>query len=388
MTLEEIKVASIEQVEARTKELRELNLDEVENYDELSKEIDALKERRMSLLNDEKAKKEIREKIADGTIETRKIKKPMEEERKMELTKENYLSSKEYRSAFCKNLLGRELNTEERAAIALAGANPVVPVQLQNSIISKAKEYAPVLNDITLLHVNGAVKFAVEGEVTEATNHTENAAITASTDTLVEVSLSTYEITKLIQISSSVKSMAIDAFEAWIVDMLAQSLSMKIESLVFKGTGSGQAKGIDKITWNTTNSVTVAKAGSLTAANVFSLVGLLKTGYARNAKFYMNRTTLFNEFLPLEDKSKNSLVVREGNNYYVLGIPVELTDSIANSEAILGDMKKYVANMAEEMHVVNGFDIDHNAYKYLGVCQFDGKPAIEEAFVKLVKSAS
>ena len=99
----------------------------------------------------------------------------------------------------------------------------------------------------------------------------------------------------------------------------------------------------------------------------------------------MNRKTLFSDFLPLVDKSKNDLVVANGGTYYVLGTPVALTDSIADDEAILCDPKKYVANMAEQMGVKNSYDIDTNSYKYLGVAQFDGKPAIEEAFVKLVK---
>ena len=102
----------------------------------------------------------------------------------------------------------------------------------------------------------------------------------------------------------------------------------------------------------------------------------------------MNRQTLFSEFLPLQDKSKNDLVVQTNGGYYLLGIKVELTDSIAKSEAILGNMKKYVANLNEAINVKTAYDINTNSYKYLGVANFDGKPAIEEAFVKLVKASS
>lgn len=385
MTLEEIKKASIDAIEQRMKEIRSINLDECKNLEELDKEIDALEERKKELRKDADAKKELRRKILNGEVETRIIDKPQEEKR-MVLTKDNYLSSKEYRSGFLKKLMGRELNSEERAAIALSGADPVVPEPLQNDILKKAKEYAPVLNDITLLNVNGAVKFAVEGTNEQASVHTENSTINAASDTMVEVSLSTYEITKLIQISASVKSMTIQAFEAWLVEQLAEAISMKIENLVFNGNGSSESKGIDKISWSESNSVTVASSSQTTAQNIFDLMGLLKTGYARGAKWYMNRQTLFSEFLPLQDKSKHDLVVQVNGEYFVLGVKVELTDSIKKSEAILGNMKKYVANLAEAMNVKNAFDINTNSYKYLGVAQFDGKPAIEEAFVKLVKA--
>jgi hypothetical protein len=50
-------------------------------------------------------------------------------------------------------------------------------------------------------------------------------------------------------------------------------------------------------------------------------------------------------------------------------------------------MKKYVANLAEDVNVKSAYDIDTNSYKYLGVAIFDGKPAIEEAFVQIKKGA-
>ena len=384
MTLEEIRTLSIEDVEKRMNEIRSMDLDKAENIEELTKEVDALTERRNALKADASAKKELRAKIAEGAVQTTAIEKP-KENRTMTLTKENYRASEEYRSAFLNNLMGRQLNEEQRAAFALAGVDPVIPESMQTSIITKVKEYAPILSEITLLNVNGTVKFAVEGTVAGADIHAENAEITAATDTLVEVTLSTYEVTKLVQISDSVRTMTINAFESWLIDNLSESIAIKIEYLIWNGTGSSQAKGINTITFDAAHKVEVAKSASLTAQNVFDLFGKLKTGYARNAKIYMNRKTLFSDFLPLEDKSKNNLVVENGGTYYVLGTPVELTDSIADHEAVMFDPKKYVANMPENTNIKQSVDLRHNAYLYLGVAQFDGKPALEEAFVKLVK---
>lgn len=384
MTLEEIRTLSIEDVEKRMNEIRSIDLDKADNIEELTKEVDALTERRNALKEDASAKKELRAKIAEGAVQTTAIDKP-KENRTMNLTKENYRASEEYRSAFLNNLMGRQLNEEQRAALTLAGVDPVVPEVTQNNIIKKVKEYAPILSEITLLNVNGAVKLSVEGTVAGADTHAENGEITASTDTLVEVTLSTYEVTKLIQISDSVKTMTINAFESWLVDNLSESIAIKIESLIWNGTGSAQAKGINTITFDAAHKVEVAKSASLTAQNVFDLFGKLKTGYARGAKIYMNRKTLFSDFLPLVDKAKNDLVVSTGGTYYVLGTPVELTDSIADHEAILCNPKKYVANMPESTNIKQSDDLRHNAYLYLGVAQFDGKPALDEAFVKLVK---
>ena len=294
----------------------------------------------------------------------------------------------EYRSAWLKNLRRLPLTDAEKRAYANASGTgaEVVPTQTANEIISKVKKLAPMLNEVTLLHVKGAVKFAVEGTNNDAAIHKENAAITAAADTLTTVTLTGYEIIKLVQISDTVMTMSIAAFENWIVDMLAEAIARKVEDFFINGTGSSQPKGIDKAnTWGATNSVTVAKAGSLTAANVQTLIGLLNAGYDRNAKFVMSKKTLFTDFMPLQDTSKNHIVTVQGNSYFVYGYPVLLSDYVKEHEAFLGDFKKVCANLAEDINVKNAYDIDTNSYKYSGIAIFDCTPAIGEAFVKLVK---
>ena len=171
--------------------------------------------------------------------------------------------------------------------------------------------------------------------------------------------------------------------------MLVESIADKISNMIINGTGSSQAKGIEKAnTWGDTNSVSVAKTGSLTAANVQTLIGLLGGGYDANAKFIMSKKTLYTDFMPLQDNSKNDIVTREGRNYYVYGYPVLIDSRVTEHEAYLGDLKKYIGNLAESVNVKADFDIDTNSNKYLGVAIFDGAPALGEAFVKLVKATS
>lgn len=296
-----------------------------------------------------------------------------------------------YRVAFFKRLQGKELSPEELTAYSsgASSAGAVIPTQTAEEIITKLKERAPLLQEITLLQVQGNVTFAVEGTNNAAAIHTENDSITPAADTLVKVSLSGWEVTKLIQVSDTVKTMSINAFEGWLVDMLVESIADKISDMIINGTGSSQAKGIEKAnTWGDTNSVSVAEAGSLTAANVQTLIGLLGGGYDANAKFIMSKKTLYTDFMPLQDNSKNDIVTREGRSYYVYGYPVLIDSRVTEHEAYLGDLKKYVANLAESVNVKADFDIDTNSNKYLGVAIFDGSPALGEAFVKLVKATS
>lgn len=357
-----------------------------EEIDALEKETKELTEERAGLIAAAEKRNGILDNIAKGAgIVSRTF-----EQKQDNADPDDPFGTPEYRSAWLKNLRRLPLTDAEKRAYANASGTgaEVVPTQTANEIISKVKKLAPMLNEVTLLHVKGAVKFAVEGTNNDAAIHKENAAITAAADTLTTVTLTGYEIVKLVQISDTVMTMSIAAFESWIVDMLAEAIARKVEDFFINGTGSSQPKGIDKAnTWGAENSVTVTKAGSLTAANVQTLIGLLNAGYDRNAKFAMSKKTLFTDFMPLQDNSKNHIVTVQGNNYFVYGYPVLLSDYVKEHEAFLGDFKKVCANLAENINVKNAYDIDTNSYKYSGIAIFDCTPAIGEAFVKLAKAA-
>jgi HK97 family phage major capsid protein len=381
----------IKEIEARLaaikKEIEERgDAMKAEEIDALEKETKELTEERAGLIAAAEKRNGILDNIAKGAgIVSRTF-----EQKQDNADPDDPFGTPEYRSAWLKNLRRLPLTDAEKRAYANASGTgaEVVPTQTANEIISKVKKLAPMLNEVTLLHVKGAVKFAVEGTNNDAAIHKENAAITAAADTLTTVTLTGYEIIKLVQISDTVMTMSMAAFESWIVDMLAEAIARKVEDFFINGTGSSQPKGIDKAnTWGAENSVTVTKAGSLTAANVQTLIGLLNAGYDRNAKFAMSKKTLFTDFMPLQDNSKNHIVTVQGNNYFVYGYPVLLSDYVKEHEAFLGDFKKVCANLAENINVKNAYDIDTNSYKYSGIAIFDCTPAIGEAFVKLAKAA-
>ena len=359
-----------------------------EEIDALEKETKELTEERTGLIAAAEKRNGILDNIAKGGgVSVRSFGKKEEDN----TDPDDPFGTPEYRSAWLKNLRRLPLTDAEKRAYANASGTgaEVVPTQTANEIISKVKKLAPMLNEVTLLHVKGAVKFVVEGTNNDAAIHTENAAITPAADTLTTVTLSGYEIVKLVQISNTVMTMSIAAFESWIVDMLAEAIARKVEDFFINGTGTSQPKGIDKAnTWGATNSVTVGASASLTAANVQTLIGLLNAGYDRNAKFVMSKRTLFTDFMPLQDNSKNHIVTVQGNSYFVYGYPVLLSDYVKEHEAFLGDFKKVCANLAESINVKNAYDIDTNSYKYSGIAIFDCQPAIGEAFVKLVKAGA
>ena len=374
-TLEEIKA-----------EFRELS-EKVESAEEMSEE--ELNEAEAKLSELEEERKSIVEKAEKRSETLKQIRNGLEgiEKESAEERKDEEKMEVNYRNAYFKKLMGKELNEEERALTTSTTA--VIPTETSEKIFDKMVKLVPLLGEIELFHVPGNLKFAVETTRADAGYHTQNSTgiNVDATAVLTEVSLGGYEFTKLIQVSDSVLQMSINDFEDWLVRMLAESIATKIEYEIINGTGSSTVKGINAISYvNNTNGVQYNGSTGITAANVRTLIGLLHAGYDKGAKFLMDKKTLFNQFMGLQDNSKCDIVRVEGGNYYIYGYPVILSDEITTGVAFLGNFKKYVGNLNRDVEVKKDFDINTNSYKYLGVGIFDGKPACEDAFVKIATS--
>ncbi len=386
----------LSQIEARLSQIRTEMDQEGADLEALSNEVDNLIAERDQLKQGAETRAALLRKIGIGTVGNPLpgMQLPGDPEQRSETYT---IDSPEYRTAWIKSLRNNAYvgtvdpltDAEQRAFNTVAGsAGAAIPTQTANTILEKVTQYAPLLSKINLLRVPGMVTFAVEDTVNAAAYHTENDTISASNDKLKSITLSAYEITKLIPISKSVKLMSIPAFETWLVDSLARSIADKISETILLGTGSTQGTGLDKAaTWDqSTNSVQIGSAASLTTADVLKLISLLPGGYDARAEFIMSKQTLFNDFMPLQDKSKNDIVVMSGGSYYIYGYPVQLDQRVKAHEAYLGDLYTVIGNMPEDVTVTSAFDIDTNSYKFLGCAMFDCKPSMSDAIVKLEKA--
>lgn len=377
---------NLKDIETREAEIRELVKGELttEQIDAFTSEVEALKTERQTI----EKELETRQALINATLKGEGV---VVEERKNEehtpMEVKDIIQTPEYRSAFLKKLQGIPLNEAEMRTgeIALANAGGVIPTATQQYIFKKMVEIAPLLNEITLLRVNGNVTFAVEGTNNAAALHTENGLITPAADTMVSVSLAGFEIVKLVRISASVRSMSIDSFEMWLGDMLAEALARKVEEYIIVGTGSSQPKGLDKAnTWSDGSNGVDWSGAQPTAAEIIELASYLKGGYVRNAKWVVNWKTFMNDIYALRDDAKYPLVKEVNGGYTILNRPVLFSDYCPDGEIYFGDLKKVVANLAADIVVDSSKDsgFAYNAIDYRGACVFDCDIAIAEAFVK------
>ena len=377
-----------EQLETRKAEL--LNeLDTPETRDALSTEdlegrmaeiqaIDAeLETRRQAAAEEARQAEEVAEMKGEPIIEEEREEKHMDK------------NSLEYRDLWIRNLQGN-LNEEELRAYAAADTNNAVPTIVADQMFEKMKKLAPMLIEITLLRVAGAVKFISEGTRNAADKHNENADASAKADTIVSVQLGGFEFMKIIQISRTAALMSVPAFQNWLVEMLAGDIARKIDDYILNDTTNGACK----ITF-TTNTNQIVNTQGYTYANICSLIALLPAAYDAEAKFLVNKATLYNQIAQIEDSAGRPIFVPDtvnGIGGRLMGYPVIVDDYVttANKALYLGKWTDVVGNLAEEIHV----DADEsagfmsNSIMYRGIAVFDSKPAKTDGIVRLVSTTA
>lgn len=383
-------VKRMAEINARKAELRaQLEGSEKVDLDAIEKELRELNEEFNSL---EKRQQTING-INDGTVPANVITNPVAER-----SADTFDQEKEYRSAWLKTLMGKPLSENEKRAYSTASGSALaaIPETTANEIIKKMYEVAPILQKCKIFHVPGNFKFAVEGTNSDAALHTENSSITAASDSLGSVSLTGYEIVKLVKASRATVNMTINAFESYIVEIIAEAIARKIENYIFVGTGSNQPGGVANGGKGTngaytagTDQVTVAAATAVAEADIITLYGMLSSGYERNAVWTMSKATFFAYFYALMNKSKNNLIEFANGKYYIMGCEVYFTGSLSMGVAYLGDFSYIVGNYSQDITVVKSehSGLATNSIDYLGSCVFDSKAiAGLGAFVKFVKT--
>ena len=293
------------------------------------------------------------------------------------------INSPEYRDAFLRNLQGKELNAEERAAVTAAAA---IPTETANKIWGKLELY-PILNAIDVMHIPGNVILPVEGTINAAGVVAMGTAATDGADTLTPVSLGAYKLIKTVEITADVKAMAVPAFEDWLVDRLANKLFRLVAAEVAAGTGTNEPTGLATIT--ATGTYTKA---AITYADLLTIIGSLPAAYDPNASFVMSRATFYGNVLNVTTTQKQPVVVADPQapaKYNIFGFPVIIEDGVG-TDIIFGDLKEgYVWNFAKDVEVESDASVAFRTGStvFRGMALGDGKPT-GVGLVRYTKAAS
>ena len=374
-----------ERLAALDVEVREAT--EAEAVEKAAEEKKGLLERKAELQDLEQRKKTALE-LTAGTKAPEKIIEARKEEKKMEVEKMLDHSSEEYRSAWLKNLQGKELNEVEKRA--LTGGTSALPEATANKVVEILVDTVPLLNEIELFRMPGSINIAVEVTAPGATLEAAGGAVTESTAVLRQVTLAGYNMNAFIRLGADLAQQAVSAFEDWLTRKLADAIGNKIEDLIVNGDGSGEPKGIEKYvaTWDVGDGTGVAWTGSDGAAldvdDLDAAIGLLPAKYDRDSKFVMSKKTFYTNVANLTDVNNLPVVEREGRNFYVRGYPVVFSNYVTAGTIFFGDFKRgMVGNLSSNIQVEKQRNLAYNAWDFLGWAVFDCAPAAAGCIVKV-----
>jgi HK97 family phage major capsid protein len=379
----------LEEIEKRRLEIRKILESDVEaDLDALEKELRQLEQEKQGI----ERRQQIAADIQAGEIVASPVIKPQTEQRTFEgMEREELLSTPEYRSAYLKRLQGKRLSeVEERALTTATGsAGAAVPTQTLNMIIDKLRQTSVLFPRINVSYVPGNLSLVVANAKNAASWKAEGSNGTPADDTVTNVSLTGYELIKLVEISAAAQAMTISAFESYIASEIGRQMAIAVENAVLNGTGSGQPTGIlTGVTWDANNSTTWAAGTEIDYDTLIDGLALLPTMYHNNAVFVMNRKMLFSGIRKIKTTDGQPIFAynpQDAARNSILGYPVIVDDYMPEDTILLGDLSYYYWNFAQAPQIETSREAAFASGKitYRGLAVADGKPALAEAFVKI-----
>ena len=374
----ELKEMTVEQLEERKAAIGAELDNEGADLDALENEVRAIKAELEARKEEEAKRAEVREAVALGEGEV--IKTFVEEKRTME--KNFSVDSVEYRDAWIKNLMGKELSVEERTAITGTDA---IPTETLDKIVNVLKENA-LLGKIDLMQIPGYVKIPIYATNNDAT-WTDSS--TDSQDVIGSITLQPKQLIKTIEVPATVDKMSISAFERYITEALANKIESALQKAVIAGTGTTEPVGI--ITAATSKTGTFTRA-AVTKADLLSIMGDLPAEYQNGACWIMPSKVFFSEVMAIADHN-DFTNVNDGFTYRLFGKDVVMDDNakVSTKDAILyGQPKAYHVNLGEGVKVDKDMSVGfrNNSAVYRGVCLADGNLDNASAFVKYTRATS
>lgn len=382
----EIREMTGEDIETRLSAIKEeMNLPEAD-IDALTSEVEQIEARKKELIEGAEKRAALAEKIATG--EEGKIVKKMEVS-EMEELRTITPDSVEYRDAYMKQLMGKEVSVEERAALTSAAS--VIPTETLNKIYGMLEENQ-LIAQLDALHIPGYVSVPRATTVNDANWVAMGTAATDSADVIGSVSLAAKKLIKTIEITADIQAMSIPAFQNWLVNKLVQKMEAAICAAVINGAGTTTVpQGVGQAGITASTAIATPDVKQLSA-----FMGGVGTAYHRDAVFVMSAATFFGLIVPIANDS-NGVLVMNGLEYRLLGHKVILDDNVDNckfknggtqegtaaNHIIFGNFKEgyvfnYGSDIAIEADASVAFRSGSTVYRAMALC--DGAVVDNKAF--------
>ena len=304
-------------------------------------------------------------------------------ERSTEMEEKRFaIDSVEYRDAWVKKLIGRDMNEEERDALTSAGA--VIPTMTVNAVWDKLVKEDELLGKVDVSQFPSYVRFPKATTNNAATAGAVGTTITESSDVIGYVDLVPNEYTKLLTVGADIEHMAIPAIHDWIVNNLVKNIRYAINKDILVGSGSNCLKGI---TASVNASATALTAAGVTKADCLKIMAALPAAHHGGAIWVMTPELFYGEVMAAT--TLNDYVINNGFEIKLFGHDVVLMSEakVSNKETIFfGDPMAYKVNIFKPIEVKPFETATTTNLQFRGACLADGELLDTTAFVRFAKT--
>jgi len=312
-------------------------------------------------------------------------------------------ASMAYRKAFMQYVTrGTAIPAEYRgdANTKTTDVGNVIPTTVVDQIISKLENVGGILALVTKTAYKGGVAIPKNSVKPVATWVAEGAGSDKQKLAVGSVTFAYHKLRCAVSVSLEVDTMSITAFEAYLVRVIVEAMTKKLEESIIKGSGSGEPTGIINTAADEGESIATVNVAALSYAALIDAEAELPEEYEGNAKWCMSKKT-FMGFIGLVDENGQPIArVNHGLDgkveRYLLGREVVCTQHLPSFAAaetnakfgFLFDFTNYDLNTNYAMGVKKYEDNDTDDQITKAIMLADGKVVDYYGLVILKKIAS
>ena len=257
-----------------------------------------------------------------------------------------------YLTSGVKTMTDTELN-----ALSLSGSAAFTPTTIMKTLISDEK-WSDLLHRATVMIEEHAGKIKIPiASNTAASWKIENSDKDAESNSyeaspiLTNLELGGYELYRWSRISSASYSMATVEFQEMILELLSAEVVETLEKSFISGTGSGQPKGLDNLTWTpgTNQKLTASEETPIGPADIATALSYLPQRYARNAIILMNADMLY-KVSQFKGTQEYAFSLSDGATRF-LGKEIVLSEHMADDTIYIIDPKQLYVRFAMPIQV-------------------------------------
>ena len=373
-----------EEIQARKIEIKKEveNAESEEELEQLEKETEALDEEVKEI---EKAEND--QKVAEELKSNNEVAKQIKKKEDIKMEEKRFdLSSKEYRSAWAKKVMGLsedKFTEDEKRALGDAitttatefvastggtqGINNgglFIPTSVREELMEMISKESPIFRDIRKLAVNGNVDLPYLFESDDANWFAETTQTANEGAEYKNLQLTGWELAKDVVITWKLEEMAVESFIAFIIDELYNKMGKALINAVIYGNGvnkpTGVIYGLEPVT-----------VGSNSIERLLNTYKSLPADAKVGAKVYIS-TDANLDIVSYKDKNDNYPFL--SGVPAIKGITIEVDPYLQNYDVVAGNMRNYILNENTPIRLdkevsVKGRKVTYGAY---GI--YDGKP--------------